>query len=314
MHQNAPSPTVGNLVRIAGLAVGLSALSLAGATASLGATLDRIRDAGKITLGYEVDAKPFSFTDESGKPAGYSVALCEKVVEQVKSEVGKADLPVEWVPVKLEDRLRTMQEKKVDILCGADSVTLARRTAVGFSLPTFLSGIGALVRSDAPNSLRMILTYGRPPSQPIWRGQPARTVLGERTFAVVKGTRSEKWLEERLNTFQLAAKVLTVDSHEAGVRSVADRNADVFFGDLPILLAAALTNKSSDDLSVIDRQFTSEPLALSLERGDEDFRLTVDRALSEFYPTKEFGELASKWFGVFAPSVEKFAKETALPQ
>ena len=313
MHRNASAAMSGRLVRIASFASIVSAASLVAATASVGATLDRIRDAGKITLGYEIDAKPFSFTDEAGKPAGYSVALCEKVAEQVKREIGKTDLPVEWVPVKLDDRLRTMQEKRVDVLCGADSVTLARRTAVSFSLPIFSSGIGALVRSDVPNSLRMVLTYGRP-SQPIWRGHPARTVLGEKTFSVVKGTRSEKWLEERLNTFQLTAKVLTVDSHEAGVRSVADRNADVFFGDLPILLSAALTNKSSGDLTVIDRQFTSEPLALSLERGDDDFRLTVDRALSDFFPTREFSDLASKWFGAFAPGVEKFAKEIALPQ
>ena len=277
MHQKALAAMSGSLVRIASFASIVSAASLVATTASLGATLDRIRDAGKITLGYEIDAKPFAFADESGKPTGYSVALCGKVAEQVKREVGKPDLAVEWVPVKLDDRLRTMQEKRVDVLCGADSVTLARRTAVSFSLPIFLSGIGALVRSDAPNSLRMILTHGHPPSQPLWRGHPARTVLGEKTFSVVKGTRSEKWLEERLDTFQLTAKVLTVDSHEAGVNSVADRNADVFFGDLPILLAAALTNKSSGDLTVINRQFTSEPVALSLERGDDDFRLTVDQ-------------------------------------
>ncbi|HEX2842708.1 amino acid ABC transporter substrate-binding protein [Hyphomicrobium sp.] len=314
MHQKAAPQISGYLIRMAALVAVFGALSSAASTATLGATLDRIRDAGKITLGYETDAQPFSFADESGKPTGYSVALCERVVEQVKRELGKADLVVEWVPVELGDRLRTMQEKKVDLLCGADSVTLARRTAVGFSLPIFSSGIGALLRADAPLSLRTILTYGQPPSQPIWRGYPARTVLGEKTFAVVKGTRSEKWLEERINTFQLTAKVLPVDSHEVGVKSVLDAKADVFFADLPVLLTAALQNSSSGSLTVIDRRFTNEPIALSLERGDEDFRLTVDRALSEFYPTKEFRDLASKWFGVFAPNVERFVDQTALPQ
>ena len=120
----------GRLVRVAALAL-IGTLSTAAATATFGATLERIRDAGKITLGYETDAQPFSFADEAGKPAGYSVALCEKVAEQVRRELEKPDLQVVWVPVKLDDRLRTMEEKSVDLLCGADSVTLARRKVVG---------------------------------------------------------------------------------------------------------------------------------------------------------------------------------------
>ena len=38
-------------------------------------TLDRIRDAGKIRLGYEKDARPFSFENDTGKPGGYAVSL-----------------------------------------------------------------------------------------------------------------------------------------------------------------------------------------------------------------------------------------------
>ena len=44
--------------------------------------------AGKLTLGYRADARPFSYRDEAGKPAGYSVALCQKIAEQVKTELG----------------------------------------------------------------------------------------------------------------------------------------------------------------------------------------------------------------------------------
>ena len=51
----------------------------------------------------------------------------------------------------------------------------------------------------------------------------------------------------------------------------------MFFGDRPILLDAAQRSASSGDLVVLDRLFTVEPLALALERGDEDFRLLVDR-------------------------------------
>ena len=86
-------------------------------------TLDRIREGGKLVLGYRVDAGPFSYREESGKAAGYSVELCERIAEEIKAAIPLSDLRVEWVPVTLEDRFHALVESRVDLLCGADSVT-----------------------------------------------------------------------------------------------------------------------------------------------------------------------------------------------
>ena len=51
--------------------------------------------------------------------------------------------------------------------------------------------------------------------------------------------------------------------------------------------------------SCLDRMFTHESLALAQARGNDDFRLLVDRALSEFYDSAEFRDLYAKWFGAF---------------
>ena len=37
--------------------------------------------------------------------------------------------------------------------------------------------------------------------------------------------------------------------------------------------------------------------ALALARGDEDFRLLVDRSLSRLYASSAFGELYKRWHG-----------------
>ena len=68
---------------------GLSLLPVSPAAA---ATLDRVREAGKLVLGYRADARPFSYQDASGKATGYSVALCQKVADEVKAELGLPDL------------------------------------------------------------------------------------------------------------------------------------------------------------------------------------------------------------------------------
>src|SRR6476660_2686649 len=79
-------------------------LSLGMAPAAKSDTLDKIKTAGKVVLGYRDDARPFAFKDESGKPDGFSVALCQKIAEDLKTALGMPNLMVEWSPVAIADR------------------------------------------------------------------------------------------------------------------------------------------------------------------------------------------------------------------
>ena len=280
-------------------------------TAHAAGTLDAVKKSGKLTLGYRTDARPFSFKDDSGNAAGYSVALCNKVADQLKAELKLPALALNWVPVALEDRFRSLADGKVDLLCGADTVTLGRRKEVAFSIPIYLGGVGALLRSDAPFGLTKALAEKPGPSGPLWRGTPTEQLLLEQTFAVVTGTTSEKVLADRIGKFQLKAKVVPVKDYAAGVQAVFERKANVFFGDRPILLDAA---KSRGELVVIERRFTDEPLALALRRGDEDFRLAVDSTLSRLYGSAEFRAEYTKWFGEPDERAAAFFRSVALPE
>jgi len=315
MHRLRSATPRGHRVRIASCAIALLAvvpLALVEAAPASAGTLDEVKKAGRIRLGYRTDARPLSYRDESGKAAGYSVALCQRIAEATKIELGLSDLPVEWVPVTIENRFRALQQGEIDLLCGAETATLARRGEVAFSIPIFPSGIGALVRADAPARLREVLS-GRPPEfRPYWRGT-AGQILQAQTFSIVAGATSEGWLAGRLKDFQLTAKVAPVEGYEAGVRGVLDRSSNVFFGDRAILLDAAKRSPSARDLIVLDRLFTYEPLALALVRGDEDFRLVVDRTLSRLYRSGEIGELYATWCGEPDENTLTFFRWNALP-
>jgi ABC-type amino acid transport substrate-binding protein len=287
-------------------------LTMLPAAAASADTLDRIRESGKLTLGYRTDARPFSYMDPSGNATGYAIALCEAVSNAVKAESGVPSLGVQWVPVTVEDRFASVRDSKVDLLCGPDAETLELRKDVSFSLPVFQGGIGALVRADAPLPLREILS-GQPPSGPTWRGSPAR-ILEQKTFSAVAGTRSEGWLKEKAQELKIAANLTTVDSYEAGVSGVLDRTADVFFADRAILMGAVQENPSGDELMVVERLFTSEPIALALGRNDDNFRLVVDRALSKLYASPEFEALYLKWFGEPDDATKAFFRMNTLPE
>ena len=302
---------------IARLLIGLLApvvLLLSTAEYASAQTLVHVKDTGVLRVGYRQDAQPFSYQDATAGAKGYSVALCQKIADAVKEKLQLPEIRTELVPVASEDDgVDAVRQGKIDLQCGATTATLGRRENVAFSIPIFPSGVGALMRKDAPVRMREILE-GRPePEQPRWRASLA-LIFQKRVFAVRAESTEEKWLREGVKKFHIIADIVPVADYGAGVDSIVERRADVLFGDRTVLLGAAARSSSADDLMVVERRFTNENLALALSRGDEDFRLLVDRTLSGLYSSGEIAELYKSFFGEPDEDALSFFRMNALPE
>ena len=257
-------------------------------------TFDRLRGGGSLRLGFRADARPFAYTDSTGAPAGYSVSLCQRIAAAAKRELGLSSLALEWVPLAVDARFQTLAQGQIDVICGAETETLARREEASFSIPIFPGGIGVLVREDATR-LKEILSGRSQIAQPIWRAAATRA-LQTRAFSIVEGTTSDRWLTARMRELDIIAGVTRVNNYDAGVQAVMERRSDAFFGERAILLEAARRHAYTGNVAVLDRQFTHERLALAIRRGDDAFRLLVDRALSHLYNS---GEIVPVYAGAF---------------
>jgi ABC-type amino acid transport substrate-binding protein len=269
-------------------------------------TLERVRAAGKLVLGYYIDTPPMSYSDSAGRPVGYAVALCLKVADGMKTQLQQPALVVEWVQVTPAASDQALQQGTIDLLCTANAVTLARREQVSFSAPIFPGGIAGLVRTNATAEFQRHLE-GRPqPYKPVWRGTPP-AALQHRTASVVAGTPAVEMLAKSVQTLKLITTISTEESYAAGITKVAKGQSDVLFGDRAQLQAQVKQSPYVNQLKVLTRHFTYEPLALALARNDDDFRLAVDRALARFLATPQFGELYQTTFGTAdADTIEFF--------
>lgn len=285
--------------------------------AALGAagdgTIARIRSTGRITFGYRADARPFSYTDDSGAPAGYSVALCQTIANELKRDLQMPALKVAWTPVAFDQRFRSLRLGETDLFCGADTVTLGRRSEADFSIPIFPGGIGALLRADSSARLRDVLSGRGQPFHPVWRAS-ATQLLQSRDFSAVAGSTADTWLGRRLNDLDVRAGVALVDSYNAGVQRVVQRRSDVLFGERAILLDVAKRHADARNLIVLDRLFTYESVALALAPGNDDFRLFVDRALSRLFRSPDMSVLYTKYFGEPDETALTFFRWNALPE
>src|SRR5690349_24824595 len=106
-------------VRMAGvvlLAAGLLATGAAAQTSEgLSPTLAGIKSRHVVHLGYRESSPPFSFLDQAGRPIGYSLELCEAIVEEIGAEVDDPELKIDYVKVTSDDRIAAVVKGKVDL-------------------------------------------------------------------------------------------------------------------------------------------------------------------------------------------------------
>jgi len=288
-----------------GAALTILALSaMASATASAGDTLERIKSSGHVRFAYIAQAKPFTSAGAGGAVEGYGAALCDKIAASLKTQLGAPQLAVDWVPVTIDTAANTIAGGQADVLCTPSNATLARRKTLAFSIPTFAGGIRAVVRSDLTPQVREALEL-KPRDRPVWRGTPAQGMVEATRFATVAGTSAERWLAQGIKKFRLNTATVSVPDYASGIKFLMENKIDVFFGDADVALAA-MDEKAVQELRILNRQITHEPLALALPRGDEDFRLLVDTALSNTYSSPDFASLYAKYFGLLDESTQNF--------
>ena len=120
--------------------------------------------------------------------------------------------------------------------------------------------------------------------------------LSGKKIGVLAGTTTEEGLRNTLKAAGIAADVVAAKTHGEGLAMLDDGKISAYFGDRSILLFLIKDSKAPDKLRLADDYLSVEPYALALPRGDNDFRLAVDRALSHIYRS---GEIAAIFQGTF---------------
>ena len=112
-------------------------------------TLSDVRDRGEFLLGHRESSSPFSFVNEYGEVAGYSVDICLRIYVQIKKDLKRPDLRAKYVPLTPADRITAVKAGRVDVECGSTTNTVDRQKDVAFSYTTFVAGARLLAKKSA---------------------------------------------------------------------------------------------------------------------------------------------------------------------
>jgi glutamate/aspartate transport system substrate-binding protein len=239
-------------------------------------TLKRIRETGAITLGVRETSVPFSFVDAQKQPQGYTVDLCLRVVEAVKSELKLPKLEVKYLPVSSANRIPSLVDGKIDLECGSTTNTRDRQKQVAFAYTTFVAGIKMLAKKASNiNSIEDL------------RGK---------SVVVTVGTTSEKIIKAMNDERGLKMNIIESRDHGESFKAVDEGRAIAFPMDDVLLYGLISRSKKPDDFAVVGKYLSVEPYAIMMRRDEPQFEGLVNRALIDLFQSGQIRRIYARWF------------------
>jgi glutamate/aspartate transport system substrate-binding protein len=267
--------------------VALIALALAvpGADAQeLTGTLKKVKDSKTVTLGYRASSIPFSYLNKASDPIGYSIDLCNAVVDEISKEFEGAEIGVKYEKVTAETRIPAVRSSEIDLECGSTTANFERKKEVAFSPIFFIAGTKILVpRSSAIASYRDL------------RGK---------TVVVTAGTTNEAALQAISDKQHLDIKLIIGRDHDESFALLREGKADAFATDDVLLYGLIATTKGGDQYHVVGDYLSYDPYGLMYRKDDPDFTAIVDRTFSRLAQSRELVQLYNKWFQQRLPTGE----------
>ena len=238
-------------------------------------TLKRIQSTGVLRVGYRENSPPFAFLDAKGKPIGYSLDICEVVVEAIAREVDR-EVNVEFKPVTPENRFEMVTSGAIDLECGSSTNNAERRKTVAFSPTMFVTGTKLMVR----------------------RGSNIRSIrdLDGKTVVLTRGTVHETAVPKLAERQKLKINFVYGSDHNESFKLLADGKADAFANDDVQLYGMLADRKAASDFRVVGDFLTYADYALTLRKDDPEFAEVVANAFHGLSGSREIVAIYQRWF------------------
>ncbi len=239
-------------------------------------TLQKIKSSGTIVVGHRESSIPFSYLDGSQKPVGYSMELCNKIVEEVKKELKMPALVTKLTPVTSQTRIPLMTNGTIDLECGSTTNSLERQKQVAFGVTTFVSPVRMVVKADS--------------------GIKSLDDLNGKAVATTTGTTSDRYIKQNEKGHNIDVKNVYGKDHAESFLMVETGRASAFVMD-EVLLAGFIANaKNPKDFAIVGPALSTEPYGIMLRKDDPQFKALVDKTLTGLMKSGEINKIYAKWF------------------
>ena len=244
-------------------------------------TLERIKETGKIRIGYGV-TPPFSFTTAQGEVVGYSIDICRALAEKLKDRLQMPTIKIEFIPRTPSNRIQLLNDGMMDIECNASTNTAERRKSASFAISHFFGATRYV--SLAKNGMETLAD------------------LKGRSVSVALGTVNVSDINEINRSLKLNMSIVPVETLQSAFNMVTDGRVSAFSMDEVLLSMMIAQSKTPSDYRMSsDKVSDEQPFGFMMRLNDEAFTDAVNQALTEIYKSPQMPQIYSRWFEQPAP-------------
>ncbi len=255
----------------------IACLAVAGAQAAEPTgVLKRVKDSGQITVGYRESSIPFSYLDDKAQPVGYTMELCNRVIDALKKELKLPSLAVKLQAVTSQNRIPLVVNGTVDMECGSTVNNVERQAQVAFSDTTFVVATRFIAR----------------------RADNLKTIddLRGKTVAVTTGTNTVKRVRDLDAAHKLGLTMINGKDHADSMLLMTSGRASAFFEDDILLVGLAASSPAPNDFALSVEGYSVDPYSIMLPKGDAEFKKLVDAVLVDLFRSGEINGIYDRWF------------------
>ena len=244
-------------------------LPLISSTEGGAATLQEVKQRGKLIAGVKTDFPPLEFLDGKGVLKGFNIDIAGALAKDFFG----SEKAIEFVRVTPENQIVFLTSGKVDAIV-AMGVTGEREKKIDFSTPYFISGQCILVRGNS-----QITKYQD---------------LAGKQVATLPGSMGDSAIAELVPT----AQRIRFERPSEAVNAVTSRRVEAYVGDFISLYNLANRTRGVRIASL--EPFSPAPFSVAVNEGNKELLDAINAALEKMKKTGEYENLLKKWFGAQA--------------
>ncbi len=237
-------------------------------------SLAAVKQRGKLVVGVKYDVPLYGFLNpETNQVEGFDVDMARAVAQRIFGDPNA----IEFKEAVSKNRIPYLDAGTVDIVFSTMTANEERAQQIDFSDAYYVAGQSLLVPIDST----IADVNG----------------LDGKTVGTVKGSTSEK----QIRTFAPGATIELFDTYSEAVQAMESGRADAVTTDDIILYGFA--KRSPDKFKVVGGQFTQEPYAAGLKKGNTTLLNEVNAAIRDLKSSGKWAASYTKWVSETVPAL-----------
>lgn len=216
-------------------------------------TYDKIKQAGKITIGVKEDQPGLGYLDQAtDKRSGFDIEMAKWMA----ASLGIDEKNIEWKTIPSANRESAIANGDVNLYVGTYSITDARKQQVSFAGPYFVTGQGLLVQKKNSDIK----------SEADLKGKTVCSATGSTPLQNIQKNFPD-------------TKAVSFDTYSQCVDQLKQGKVDAVTTDQAILIGYA--SNDPDNLKVVGKPFTTEKYGIGLPKDDNSLRSYLNKTLTD---------------------------------